>query len=366
MAFIMEDWYGISVTLAGISVICAAMLIILSRMFSLKNLEQAAKAEFIFSISTVLIVIFSVSLVAVGEQMLVGPSGVAKCTYLATFSCNCTSNIPDLNQRQTVIDYMDLYMKPPKDCTVLALDTIYIISIPVDAAASIFAEIYMSELATGFGVKALAERNKNSSQMLIFYLYFSYVLTYMLKFIKYFAGFFFGIGVALRALPPTRGAGAYFMAAAIGFYFIFPTAYILFATMSLPHTWASTSVSLGNYNSELATGVAPQCTGATMTDHFSELCQLPDFSDFTDLGCGVGDASWMDTAKTAIKANKKSIADMINPERSWVTDIVNRMLNTVCVIPLVAMVITMTFILNTTNLFGGNIPEIGRGLVKLI
>jgi hypothetical protein len=33
---------------------------------------------------------------------------------------------------------------------------------------------------------------------------------------------------------------------------------------------------------------------------------------------------------------------------------------------MIALVILMTFVLNATNLFGGNIPEIGRGLVKLI
>jgi len=43
-----------------------------------------------------------------------------------------------------------------------------------------------------------------------------------------------------------------------------------------------------------------------------------------------------------------------------------RLINSVCIVPIVALVVTMTFILNGTNLFGGNIPEIGRGLVKLI
>ena len=32
----------------------------------------------------------------------------------------------------------------------------------------------------------------------------------------------------------------------------------------------------------------------------------------------------------------------------------------------IAMVITMSFILASTNLFGANLPEVGRGFVKLI
>jgi len=38
----------------------------------------------------------------------------------------------------------------------------------------------------------------------------------------------------------------------------------------------------------------------------------------------------------------------------------------ICLIPIVAMTATITFVLSTTNLFGGQIPEIGRGLIKLI
>ena len=42
------------------------------------------------------------------------------------------------------------------------------------------------------------------------------------------------------------------------------------------------------------------------------------------------------------------------------------LVSAICVFPIIALVILLTFVLNTTNLFGGNIPEIGRGLVKLI
>jgi hypothetical protein len=37
-----------------------------------------------------------------------------------------------------------------------------------------------------------------------------------------------------------------------------------------------------------------------------------------------------------------------------------------CSLPFLAMVITMSFILSSTNLFGANLPEVGRGFVKLI
>ena len=39
---------------------------------------------------------------------------------------------------------------------------------------------------------------------------------------------------------------------------------------------------------------------------------------------------------------------------------------TICFLPLVALVLTMTFVLQTSGLFGANIPEIGRGLIRFI
>ena len=41
------------------------------------------------------------------------------------------------------------------------------------------------------------------------------------------------------------------------------------------------------------------------------------------------------------------------------------MVNLLCM-PFIAMVITMSFILASTNMLGANLPEVGRGFVKLI
>jgi hypothetical protein len=363
-----ESWYALSLAVAALSVTIAAMLIVLSRMFSLKQLEQAAKTEFVFAVSTVLIVIASTALITIGEPAIVKAD---KIIYLSTMGCAENSALVDAlkisGQQDTLIDITQLYMKPPLDCATATMNSLYWLSIPLDACSSVYTEIFMSELATGYGCKPLSERLKNSGSIIAFYIYISYLLMYFLKFIKYYAGFFFTIGVVMRAFPPTRGAGAYLMAAAIGFYFVFPFAYSIFATLSLPHTWQTTTLVAANSQQIGLEGGMPSCTADAIRGHFEEACSLPDLGDMDENnGCGTGDWRSMQSAIVSIKANKQQIWNFLNPAAGSINNILSTLLNSVCIVPLVALIVTMTFVLNSTNLFGGNIPEIGRGLVKLI
>lgn len=362
-AALYDDWMALSITVAAIAVIISAMLIVLSRMFALKSLEQAAKAELIFAISTVVIVTMTAFLIMTGESVLVGSGedvGVLKAMYLASLGCSESS--PIVLPEQTVIDVVELYMKPPKDCAVSMMDTLYILSIPVEASASVYTEVFMSEVLSGFGMKPVAERIRNTATMLIFYLYVYYILIYVLKFIKYFAGFFFSIGVILRAFPPTRGAGAYLMAAAVGFYFIFPLTYVMFATISMPHAWESTE--LTSYTG--AAGGDAYCSEEMRKGHFDEICSVPELTELREASCGSGDWQWVNQVTVMLRANRDKIISLFDADVGTITSLFKRLINSICVVPIVALVVTMTFILNGTNLFGGNIPEIGRGLVKLI
>ncbi|MEM3422578.1 MAG: hypothetical protein QXF35_02315 [Candidatus Bilamarchaeaceae archaeon] len=352
------DWMTLSIIISGIAIVAAAGLIVLSRIFSLKNLEQIAKTEFVYAMSTIAIVIVVGFLIAIGEPLL--DDVILKTSYLATFGCfSPTAQISAPISAPS--DYIDLYLSPTKNCAIRTLDALYVLSIPVDAAASWYSEIFMSELATGFGIKPIAERIKNVTSILSFYLYAYYVLMYIIKFIKVFAGFFFTVGVALRALPPTRGAGAYFMAAAIGFYFVFPAAYVMFSSISLPSTWETTSLTAHNYQNPLQA----TCTPEQINLHYEQLCSVPDFSEIKE-GCGWGGFSSVTKSITFLKAYKDAIQNFLGLGGKGILILLQTMVNAVCIAPLIAMIITMTFVLNSTNLLGGNIPEVGRGLVKLI
>jgi hypothetical protein len=205
-------------------------------------------------------------------------------------------------------------------------------------------EIFMSEHASGFGVKWMSERGMNATQSLAFYMYIFYLLVHIFNFIKYYAGFFFSIGVVLRSFPPTRGTGAYMMALSVGLYFVFPLIYILIASTAGPHIQST----IASFQVDNAGG-------------YEYFCAVPDVSDISIMGCGAADRPmWM---VEQVKANAGELSSMLTIH---VDSFVRHMTFAICLFPMIAFVALLTFVLNTTNLFGGNIPEIGRGLVKLI
>ncbi len=354
------DWAIISIAAAAISVLGASMLIMLSRLFGLRNLEQVAKTEFTYAASTVLIVVVvGPGLIGFIEPQLAGGGdSIARALYLSALGCR--QDTPGaFGQYQTLIDWMKLYLETPTRCVQQFMDILYYLSVPVEAMTSVYMEIFMSEHASGFGVKWLAERITNATQSLSFYMYMFYLMVHMLNFIKYYAGFFFSVGVALRAFPPTRGTGAYLMAISFGLYFVFPLSYIVLATLSLPHAEASIT---GVEKIAGPPGVEDTC----VTDpqgNFKNFCALPEVASPETYQCKGATPGVVSEYTDRLKENAESLEDML----TWrLNDFARHLVSAICLFPLVSLVILLTFVLNTTNLFGGNIPEIGRGLVKLI
>lgn len=151
------DWKTISIAVAVLSIVASVMLIMLSRLFSLRNLEQVAKTEFVYAISTVVIVIMVITLIGVVEDQLNAPGGVANCLYLTSFgqSCTSTTQIQDPNapagtlmKTDTLIDWMNLYMSSPAYCVPQFMRLLYTLEIPVGAMTSVYMEIFMSEQAS--------------------------------------------------------------------------------------------------------------------------------------------------------------------------------------------------------------------------
>jgi hypothetical protein len=349
------NWEILSVLAAGLSVMIAIMLIMLSRLFDLRQLEQTAKKEFVFAASTVFIVIFVILTLSFADNIL---TQVGRQMYIDTITychpdapaevCDKIKGIGLLAAKEeTLIDVMLLYMEGPAKCTQDFLDILYWISIPIEACASLFMEIFMSEHMSCFGLKWVAERITNTTQMMTFYMFAYFLLVHILNFVKYYAGFFFVLGVVLRAAPPTRRAGAYLMALAFGLYFVLPFTYILLSTVSLIHS---------NTGFIHAEGVDASGTG------ISWICAKPAIGNVEGLACGTESIDKQFEYRAWLKANETNIFTYIND----LHDILLHIASVICIFPFVALIVLFTFVLNTTNLFGGNIPEIGRGLVRLI
>ncbi|MFH2100524.1 MAG: hypothetical protein ABII71_00350 [Candidatus Micrarchaeota archaeon] len=346
-------WETIAITAAAFSVMGAVILIMVSRLLELRNLEQIAKAEFTFAASTVLIVLLAMGIFDVVEQALMPFAGFLYAYALgapgAVIDLRLDDGTADGAPIETLLDYAKLFMATPMLCVEEFMYILYLLSIPVEAIASTFMEIFMSEHASGFGFKWLAERITNTTQMLTFYTYVYYIMYHMLDFIKYYAGFFFSVGVILRAFPLTRGGGAYVMAISMGLYFIFPLTYILISAVSMPHAMANMIV-VDDVDSHTVDGF-----------YVCALPQVPRYLE--DLGCGSDSASSLLRMRSILDVNRDLISDLMTVHFSELT---RHLVSAMCIFPMVAFVILLTFVLNTSNLFGGNIPEIGRGLVRLI
>ena len=358
ISYLYTDWKALAVLAAAGSVLASVMLIMFSRLFDLRSLEQNAKAEFVFAASTVFIVLFTLGLVTFGDTVI---KQVAVEMYWNTIAscppgadpqyCQMLQGLRAQVKADTLIDVMQLYLEPPAKCSQEFLNFMYYAAIPIDACASLYMEIFMSEQMTCFGLKWASERIANTTQMLTFYIFAYFLITHTLAFIKYYAGFFFSVGVVLRAFPPTRGAGAYLMAICVGLYFVFPFAYILITTMSMPQADQGL---IG------VKGTAQLPAGGL---GIAYLCGTPVIGDVSGLDCGTGSGVKTLELLGWLKANRPAIQDFFDFN---IPAMMRQLVSIICVFPFVAFVILMTFVLNTTNLFGGNIPEIGRGLVRLI
>jgi hypothetical protein len=327
----------------------------LSRLFGLRNLEQIAKTEFVYAASTVLIVMMVLAVVEVGEYYLVssssGSSSVVGNMYASAFGCDSTAMaFPVFSSQTTLIDWMKLYMQTPTTCVQSFMNVLYAVSVPVEACSSVYMEIFMSEHASGFACKPIAERITNAVQSLAFYMYAFFLIGHVLTFVKYYGGFFFSIGVVLRAFPPTRGMGAYLMALAFGLYFVMPFSYILVATTVLPQVQSGL---LAGTCTALAHGDSSLCTVPSVLDPSAYQCQGPSATNAFDV-------------PGQLQSMSSVISDLLTGPNPQVFSLGQNLVSSICILPMISLVILMTFVLNTTNLFGGNIPEIGRGLVRLI
>lgn len=341
----LRDWRFYAVMAAFISVMAAVLLLMLARLLNLQQLEMIFKSEMMFAGSTVVLVLVLIFFIEVGEQVLIGTdtqAGLMGVLYGAAY------DIPPVPfpEGTKLTDVAALYIKPLVICGQQFLRLLYIANIPVEAASTMYQEIFMSEHAAGGGAKPFASMITQTTKLLTFYMMAYYLLVHLLNFIKHYALFFLSVGVVLRAFPPTRGAGAYLMAISLALYFVFPFTFTFMSALS-----ATQMQGLVHEN--------PDATG--LEDRFA--CNMPEESYIDPNQCGAQNAYKVKEQQSWLEAFGQDIMEFFE----WFSPRFHRMLvANICLIPFVSMVAVITFVLSTTSLFGGMIPEIGRGLIKLV
>ncbi len=350
MAGIIANWEELSILAAFLSVLAAILLYMMSKIFSIPKLASDAKSEMIFAASTIFLVLFTITILAFAEdiatQFLLGfydynkdvlgsiqdqninpnPSYDANSDYAAR-----AIDVASGPENVHFIDILIVYLNSLAGCMTKTLNVLWGMDIFVSSFASVLVETFMSELSTGYFVKYFAERIATAVNGINFYLIMLYLMYHILMFLKYLGLSFFVLGVALRAFPPTRGAGAYVMALTIGLYFVFPISYVAMAFITVSHT--------PNY------------------------CYLPEIPLPEKSTCGTLDPSKISENQLYLEINKDSVAGFLD---YLSFSFLRQLMLNACCLPIVAITLTLSFILSTSSLFGATIPEVGRGLIKLI
>ncbi|MFZ5340973.1 MAG: hypothetical protein ACOZBG_04710 [Candidatus Micrarchaeota archaeon] len=334
-------WEILSILAVFISALLSTLLLMLSRFFDFKMLEQSAKAELVFAASSLFVVIMLIATVQFGANV---GMNIAKEMYVYTYNnqyLHYTEIDPVTNQptpkeldlsffdanRYSLIDIMILYMRSVMYCTEDIGIWLYRISMILHWGSSITQDVFMSFPMSGWSFGGLAQTTDNFLNIIYFMELINFLQIYILRFVDAFALVLIPVGIVLRAFPPTRGAGAYIIAVSIGLYLVYPLAY-LFVVFSSP------------YPNLCATPQIPEPVG---------------IGENSKAGLGSQLVLWM-------RAFQNDILDLFNKT----SDLINALLINLCFFPFLALAIAMTFIQFSTGLFGANIPEIGRGLMKLI
>ncbi len=331
------DWQVLALMAAFASVMVAALLIMFSRFFDFKMLEQAGKAELVFAASAVLVTLFLIAAVQYGTD---AGKSIAAQMYEYTYKHagylhyrdsggveqELTSAMFTSNQ-YSLIDIMILYMDSVMYCAEDIGAWTFRISLFAHQISSISQDVFMAFPMSGWAWGGLAQVCDNLLNTVYFMELIFYIQKYVLRFMDAYAlSIFLPLGIVMRAFPPTRGAGAYVISFSLAIYIVYPLAYLAVIFSSpYPNLCATPQIPEPSLGENAKAGI------------FSEL------------------RMWY-------RAFEGGILDLIGK----FSDLTNALLVNLCFFPVVALAIAMTFTQGASGIFGANIPEVGRGLIKLI
>ncbi|MFH0927355.1 MAG: hypothetical protein V1822_02135 [Candidatus Micrarchaeota archaeon] len=153
----------------------------------------------------------------------------------------------------------------------------------------------------------------------------------LLSVMKYTAPLLIQLGLLLRVFPMSRGTGGLLLAAGLGFFAVYPISLAMLVTLQSP--------------------------GVSFCTQFTPPAML----DVAQVGEGV-DAGTVATAYYSIVSNENEVTSFVEKAKNFIPLFYMQAM----FYPLVALIITFTFIRQTGAIFGSDLNEIGRGLVKLV
>ena len=323
----MMDW-RVATTIVGLCTLFIVILLdMLARTFSLQALSLWVKSEYAQVGVTFLIIIFAASLESVGFGVM---TDITSQVSLA--SGNLPLNSLTASEFGDPFKIAKLYLKDTViACQARLYYVLFAIAQFVEPASTFSLDVRgVESIASGYMLGGVVSSIHYLANGTVYLAVFEYVQYYLLTFAQYtMLAVFLPIGLLLRAFPITRGAGGLIVAFALGFAFVFPVTYILVIAV------------MPNINSACSTVPVP-VLGEELPCYFNP----------------------GEIEENVYYIQTKS--GDINNQVEQISTRLSLMYLQAFFYPMISLIVTFTFIRQTGSLFGADLAEIGRGIIKIL
>lgn len=329
------DAWNANLLLVGLIVfLIVTGLYMISVAFNLPNLKQWCKGEYMQVVVTFLLAGSMVAMITVLWPMLAS-------TMIMTYNF---ANPSDNTFSQGMLLDGDKYVDPFEfvqayisqvllGCEKTVYRTLYVLNLFFEFSQNLSVDTLGAEQLGGWYASAYTGFFKYTAAHITNLMILNYVQIRLLTFIKYTMPLVMTMGLLLRAFPLSRGAGGLLLAAGFGFFFVYP---VSLAMMML----------------------------------FQPLPQQSACTTFTP---PVSINPSMNTVALVNRGEIIRYSGKMVEEQDKISGLLEKAKNFVVLFylqgaffPVVALIITFTFIRQMGAVLGADLNEIGRGLIKLI
>ena len=321
-------WLPIAFAVLLVTFMLTTIIYVIGYGFNAEEMKRWAKMEYMQIVATLLLLAFIVVGMAVGWAVLAGVTQkMVEISFMKGMMT--TGGWSDLTGEPFAVS--EIYIRNVINCEKKAYGALYTAAFFLEPLEKHSMDVAgAGDPVHGWYLTGLINLIHSAQTNLTYGLIMGYFQIELLRFIEVaMLTVFLPLGLILRTFPVTRGTGGLFIAVALGFFFVFPISYIV--------TLASID--------------------------YSSFCKVAE----TDIPNELKETSCY-TSPSDITFQKGQESAVV----AWTDNLVMKLHNTLFIIlvgafsMLYALIITITFIRATSYVFGSDLAEIGRGLLKLI
>lgn len=319
------DWTWSILVLGIISLMIVVLLHMISIAFNISSLRVWARGEYMQVLATY--ILFGAMIWIVLLVWGVSVSFVTDTFYLTSLS--------DGQPTDLVFDpfaFVQAFLKQTMiDCEKAIYSGLYTVNYFYKIFGSTKTETMGVEPVGGWYTTVYTSFFEYVMENINFLLMLHWLQIRLLSVMKYVAPLMIQLGLILRTFPMSRGTGGLLLAIGFGFFAVYPISLAYLVTLQSP--------------------------GTSFCTDFSP----PPMMDTNTLGDAT-ESSTIINAYYTVAANEQDVMSMLEKAKAFIPLFYLQAL----FFPMVALIITFTFIRQMGAIFGSDLNEIGRGLMKLI